>query len=84
MLFNLLDYIQREDIVSEQQLTRRFQITPQTLQPMLERWIKRGVLKKLSPTLSCKSTCVQCPDTYFYQYIPLPTETNPGTLETST
>jgi predicted HTH transcriptional regulator len=69
MLFKLLDFIQREEIVSEQQLTRTFKITTQTLQPMLERWIKRGMIKKLSPTPSCKSVCTQCNETTlnFYQ-----------------
>ena len=60
MLFQLLETIKREKIVSVEHLTRTFQISLTALEPMLERWIKRGVIQRCQPSLKCASACMQC------------------------
>lgn len=66
MLFKILTYIQQEQWVSEQQLTRVFQVAPDTLQPMLARWIKKGRIQKVVPTLPCQRSCGPCQDNVAY------------------
>ncbi len=66
MLFKILTYIQQEKWVSEQQLTRTFQIAPEALQSMLERWVKKGRIQKIRPTLPCQRTCGQCQEGLAY------------------
>lgn len=71
MLFELLAYIQHEKWISEQQLARAFQLSPEALQPMLMRWIKKGRIQKISPTLSCQRSCLQCHEETLSYYQPI-------------
>jgi hypothetical protein len=84
MLFKILTYIQQEKWVSEQQLTRAFQISSEALQPMLERWVKKGRIQKIMPTLPCQRTCVQCQEgtLAYYQPASLLTEPRPNVSKT--
>ncbi|QDP73521.1 hypothetical protein FOG18_13585 [Legionella israelensis] len=60
MLLALRDFIQREKMVSSEQMTRAFQIDEMTLKPMLEFWLRKGIIKKCQPQVSCKSRCSRC------------------------
>ena len=44
MLFQIRDYIRREQITSNQQVARQFGLDIQTVQPMLELWLRKGVI----------------------------------------
>ena len=70
MLLQLRDYICREKIVSTQQLTREFRLDLTALQPMLDLWVRKGVIQKCQDKANCQSTCFKCrtlPPEY-YQY----------------
>ena len=60
MLLLIRDYIHREQVVSTQQLAREFHIDEEALQPMLDIWVKKGVIKPCQETTGCQSTCSGC------------------------
>jgi hypothetical protein len=70
MLLQIRDFIQREQVVSTQQLSREFHVDEQALQPMLDVWIKRGVIRQCEEKVACKSSCFRCNKNapVFYQY----------------
>ena len=60
MLLQLCDFITRERVVSLQQLAREFHVDELALQPMLDIWIQRGVLRIRAKEQACQSTCFRC------------------------
>ena len=60
MLLQICEYIRREGMVSNQQLARAFHLDTNCLQPMLDRWLEKGVIAKASQPDGCKSKCFQC------------------------
>lgn len=60
MLMQIRKYIDRERIVSTQQLTREFQLELSALQPMLDLWVQKGAIKKCEQSTGCKSACFKC------------------------
>lgn len=52
-LVELKEYLQSRDIVSLEDLSLHFKTTPETLEPMLEQWIRKGKLRKESSGSSC-------------------------------
>lgn len=60
MLLQIRDYIQREQVVSRQQLVREFHVDEQALQPMLDVWIRRGVIRQCQEKATCQSSCFRC------------------------
>lgn len=73
-LLELKEYLQNRYIVSINDLSVHFKTTPETLEPMLEHWIRKGkLLRKESSGGSCggkHSTC-SCGDSeqVWYQWI---------------
>lgn len=69
MLLQIRDYIQREQVVSTQQLAREFHVEEQALQPMLDIWVRRGVIRQCQQKTACQSSCFRCSSTapVFYQ-----------------
>lgn len=73
-LLELKEYLQNRNIVSINDLSVHFRTSPETLEPMLEHWIRKGKLRKEeSPGGSCggkHSTC-SCGDSeqIWYQWI---------------
>lgn len=59
MLVRILDYLRHEKIASNQQIARAFAIESDALQPMLELWVKRGVIRLCGTKKSCQS-CTKC------------------------
>lgn len=59
MLLQLRDYIHREGLVNIQQLSREFQIDFSALRPMLDWWIRKGVISRSQQT-QCASACFKC------------------------
>lgn len=71
MLLQIRDFIKREQVVSSQQLVREFHIDEPALQPMLDVWIKKGVIEKCQEKTSCQSGCaLRCKTNaaVFYQF----------------
>lgn len=60
MLLQLREYIQREGVVSIQQLTREFHMAESALRPMLELWVRKGAISPHQHQKACQSTCSQC------------------------
>ncbi|QMT58983.1 MULTISPECIES: FeoC-like transcriptional regulator [unclassified Legionella] len=71
MLLQIREYICREGIVSTQQLTREFRLDLPALQPMLDLWIGKGVIRKCQEKANCQSTCFKCRSSApeYYQYL---------------
>jgi hypothetical protein len=58
MLLQLRDFIQREQLVSTQQLVREFHVDEQALQPMLDVWVSKGVIEPCQDD-GCNSSCAR-------------------------
>jgi hypothetical protein len=69
MLLQLRDYIQREHVVSIQQLTREFHVDESALRPMLELWVQKGAILPHQHQKACQSACSRCSTSavVFYQ-----------------
>ena len=70
MLLQLRDFIAREQVVSTQQLTRAFHIELTALQPMLDRWVLKGMIEPQEKA-GCSSPCRSCkiPPLVYYRYV---------------
>lgn len=60
MLLQILDYLQKEKVASNQQIARALAIDPMALEPMLECWVKRGVIVTADGKKACKTACFKC------------------------
>jgi hypothetical protein len=60
MLFQLHNFIQREQYVSAQQIARVMQIDVAALQPLLDLLIKKSKIQRVTNTSSCHSPCNGC------------------------
>ena len=71
MLLQIRDFIHREQVVSTQQLTREFHLDEHALQPMLDIWVSKGVIRQCLEKVACKSRCFRCNTAapVFYQFI---------------
>lgn len=67
MLLQIRDYVRREQVVSNQQLAREFQVDISALQPMLDVWVHKGVISTCEQESACKSRCFKCrvPPVYY-------------------
>lgn len=57
MLLQILNYLHREKVASNQQLGREFNLDLLALQPMLDIWVKRGEIVCCQEDLGCEQTC---------------------------
>lgn len=70
MLLQIREFIQREQVVSTQQLTRQFMMDEQALQPMLDIWVHKGIIRVCEEKQNCKSACFKCKTKpSFYEFI---------------
>ncbi|MFI4962292.1 MAG: FeoC-like transcriptional regulator [Legionellales bacterium] len=71
MLYQLRDFISREGVVSTQQLTRKFHVDNSALKPMLDLWIRKGLIKQCQEQTQCASSCFKCTSQApeYYQYL---------------
>ena len=60
MLLKIRDFIQREHVASTQQLSREFNIDQTALQPMLDIWVSKGVIRQCQEKAGCQSACSRC------------------------
>ena len=71
MLLQIRDFIQREHVASTQQLSREFHVDEHALQPMLDIWLRRGVIRQCLEKTTCQSSCFRCSTKapVFYEYM---------------
>ncbi len=60
MLLHIRDFIARERLATNQQIARAFGMSIQTLQPMLDIWVRKGVITPCQEPVACQSTCFKC------------------------
>ena len=66
------DYIARERLVSTERLAREFCLDTQALQPMLDLWVNKGVIRIYQEEKeACQSSCFRCrtKGPMFYQFV---------------
>jgi hypothetical protein len=69
MLLQIRDFIRRAGVVSTQQLMREFRIEATALQPMLNIWVRKGLIAPCQLS-ACRSKCGGCAGTTtYYEYI---------------
>lgn len=69
MLLQIREFIAQEKTVSNQQVARTFHIDVHTLQPMLDIWLRQGVICRANEKKGCKRPCGSChtpPEYYTY------------------
>ena len=74
MLLQIRDYLRRERVASNQQMAREFSLDLLALQPMLDLWLRKGVIECCQEKSGCQSRCFKCktqPPVY-YQYVDEP------------
>lgn len=60
VLLSVRNFIQKESIVSTQQLSREFKLDRSALQPMLDFLVQKGFISKCQEERGCQSACAQC------------------------
>lgn len=60
MLLHIRDFIRHQGVVSTQQLTREFHLELPALQPMLDMWVAKGVIRQCQEKANCQSACYKC------------------------
>lgn len=71
MLLQVRDFIRQQGVVSNQQIAREFRMDVHALQPMLDVWLRKGMIIECQQKTKCQSTCFKCriqPPAY-YQYV---------------
>ena len=71
MLLQIRDFIEREQVVSTQLLAREFHVDMLALEPMLDCWVSRGVIRRCEQKIACKTSCFGCNtnEPVFYQFV---------------
>jgi hypothetical protein len=71
ILSELKHYIQTNHRVPLKDLSYRFDVEPDVLRNMLQRWINKGKLRILDAGTPCGSGCSKCPpqDIEIYEWI---------------
>ena len=60
MLLQIRDFIRQSEVVSTQQMAREFHLDEQALQPMLDIWVRKGMIEKCHEKAACESACMRC------------------------
>ena len=75
MLLQIREFVRREKIVSNQQVARALHLDISALEPMLEIWLRKGVIATATETTktSCASRCAsancQTSSVAYYRYV---------------
>ncbi|MGD2118203.1 MAG: FeoC-like transcriptional regulator [Chromatiales bacterium] len=60
ILSELRDYVRQRNQVTLSDIALHFDSDPDTLRPMLDVWLRKGLIHKQLATASCGSSCTQC------------------------
>lgn len=69
MLLEIRKFIEQEKTVSNQQVARVFHLDVHTLEPMLDIWLRQGVIRRVNEKKGCRRPCGSCrtpPEYYAY------------------
>ena len=75
MLLQIREFLRREKIASNQQIARVFHVDLSALEPMLEIWLRKGVLAytqdeaKVSCASGCASLSCRTQSIVYYRYV---------------
>ena len=73
MLLQIREFVRREKIASSQQLARAFHVDFSALEPMLEIWLRKGVIAYAHSQTSCTNRCAtancQTQSVVYYSYV---------------
>ena len=71
MLLQIRDYLRCQKIASNQQIAREFAVDILTLQPMLDIWLRKGVIVNCQDASYCKNSCINCrqQSIKFYRFV---------------
>ncbi len=71
MLYLLRNYIEKYRAVSITQISREFMMDVQAIKPILDIWVKKGVVNIHNHPLACKTACGTCNtrDVIYYCWI---------------
>jgi hypothetical protein len=68
MLGNIRNYIQKSQMVSQEQLMREFDIKASALEPILELLVQRKEIRQIEGDL-CGKRCQDCQGPIYYEWI---------------
>ncbi|HBI21421.1 MAG TPA: hypothetical protein DDY37_02355 [Legionella sp.] len=60
MLLQIRDFIRQSEVASTQQMAREFHVDEEALQPMLDIWVRKGMIEKCHEKAACASACMRC------------------------
>ena len=60
MLLQIRDYLMREQVASNQQMAREFHLDLSALQPILDLWLRKGLIVNCQEKPACQSSCFKC------------------------
>lgn len=60
MLLQIRDYLRRQKVASNQQIAREFCLDLEALQPMLDLWLRKGLIAACQERSACQSSCFRC------------------------
>jgi putative ferrous iron transport protein C len=60
ILSELRTFIQARQRVTLGELTTHFDIDPEAMRGMLQKWLRKGVIVKMSANEACGTQCCQC------------------------
>ncbi len=60
ILSDLRSYIKQQNRVALSELVNHFKIDADALRGMLDKWVKKGQVRKLSRESSCGTSCCKC------------------------
>jgi hypothetical protein len=71
ILSELKNYLQAQQRVPLKDLSYRFDVEPDALRGMLQRWIQKGYLKQLDTGTPCGTGCSKCDpkDVEIYEWV---------------
>ena len=71
MLLAIREFIEKNEIVSNQQLAREFSLELSALTPMIDFWIRKGVVNTIEKEKACQIKCWNCHEEQivYYQYL---------------
>jgi FeoC like transcriptional regulator len=61
MILALKAYIAQHKLVNTVKLCEVFAVTAEALEPMLQHWVQKGLLKPYEPCKNCHQLCHGCP-----------------------
>lgn len=60
MIIEIKAFFAQHKLVSTRQLTSTFSLHASALEPMLQHWIKKGLIKAYRPCNDCQLACHSC------------------------